>query len=152
MKKILILLLLVSSFSLAAKQDILTTWLIEEKKEHGNNVIIEFVEENDGTISGYIRDLANKTGLLTDELNKDPELKGQPLIGMKFIKDFQYQDDDNRYINGKIYDPTRGSWWNARAYVDKENKKIYLKGSLDKYGIIGLTKVWRSYPRKTFNK
>lgn len=151
MKKIILTLaLLLSIFALADKYDIVGTFLIEERKEHGNNVIIEFKEETDGTISGYIIDLANKEGQTIDNLNPDPELKGQNLIGMKFIKNFVYDNSDDRYIEGKIYDPTRGKWWNARAYVD--GNAIYLKGSLDKYGILGLTKVWKKYPKRSFSE
>lgn len=151
MKKIyLTFMLLLSIFALADKSDILTTFIIEERKEHGNNVLIEFKEELDGTISGYIIDLSNKEGQTIDTLNPDPELRGQSLIGMKFIKNFKYDESDDRYLEGKIYDPTRGVWWNARAYID--GNAIYMKGSLDKYGILGLTKVWKKYPKKSFSE
>lgn len=145
----LIIFLTLSITSLANKEDILTTFLIVEKGQN-SNVIILFSEEND-KINGYILDISNKESpdtQLYDINNKNKELRDRPLIGLKIIKDFVYDAKTNGYVNGKIYDPTSGHWFHCSAYI--KNDKLYLRGSLDQLGIFGMTRTWSKTNKNSF--
>lgn len=145
----LLLLLILSTMSLANKSDILTTFLIVEKGQ-SSNVIILFKEENE-KINGYILDISNKESPKTqlyDINNKNKELRSQPLIGSKIVKDFTYDPKTDSYVNGKIYDPTSGYWFHCSAYI--KNNKLHLRGSLDQLGIFGMTRTWSKTDKVSF--
>lgn len=145
----LIIFLTLSIISLSNKEDILTTFLIVEKGQ-SSNVIILFKEEND-KINGYILDISNKESPKTqlyDINNKNKELRNKPLIGLKIVKDFIYDSKTDSYINGKIYDPTTGYWFHCSAHI--KNNKLYLRGSLDQLGILGMTRTWSKTDKNSF--
>ena len=54
--------------------------------------------------------------------NPDPELRDRELLGMTFIKNFRYNDDE--YIGGKIYDPKSGETYDAEMWLEGTDLKL----------------------------
>lgn len=148
MKKILLIITSIFSVFLFADDSIIGVWKIDDKT-HNNVVLVKF-EEEDGKIVGHIVDMKRKFeedgSIIIDDKNPDPVYRGKPLLGALIVKNFVYNQKEEslyKYINGKVYDPTSGKWYYAKAYV--KDDKLYLKGSLDKMGLLGLTQIWTKY-------
>src|SRR5690348_719986 len=62
----------------------------------------------------------------TDSNNPNKKLQNQPLMGLVFIKGFEY-DGDNKWENGTIYDPKSGKTYSC--YLKMESKdQMEVKG------------------------
>lgn len=148
MKKTIILFttLLLSLFSFSAKEDILRTWLNEAKTG-----IVEFREEND-KIVGYLIDLKEKFDANGNEKldfrNPNKELQSRKIKGLKIIENFKYNEANNSYEDGKIYDPSSGKTYYASASL--KDGKLHLRGSIDKLGWFGVTQTWEKIEKNEF--
>ena len=63
-----------------------------------------------------------------DDLNPDPELKGQPIIGLHMFSEYEFS---NGKWQGKIYDPESGNTYQSRMEVTRD-------GELEIRGYIGI--------------
>ncbi len=109
-------------------------WMTQEKG-YNTQAVIEVKEENDiytGTIR-YIAVVDNKFnyyGYTTDD----------KYIGLKLLRKF-IKLDENRYRKGRVINPQNNKEYYARATVKGDN--LHMRGSLDPFSILGLTRVWR---------
>ena len=75
----------------------------------------------------------------TDINNPDKKLQSQPLIGLVFLKSFEY-DENNKWDDGTIYDPKSGKTYSS--YMQMLSKdKIEVKGYIG-ISLIGRSQVW----------
>lgn len=75
----------------------------------------------------------------TDINNPDKKLQSQPVIGLVFLKGFEY-DEDNKWEDGTIYDPKSGKTYSSYMQMlakDKMEVKGYIGISL-----IGRSQIW----------
>ncbi len=72
----------------------------------------------------------------TDSKNPDEKLRNQPILGMVFLKNFQYVGE-NKWDNGTIYDPKSGKTYSC--YM-----KILDKDKMEVKGYIGISLIGRS--------
>ena len=75
-----------------------------------------------------------------DKSNPDESLRSTPLLGIRMLKDFVYEGD-NEWGEGTIYDPQNGSLYSSTIKLKKD-------GTLDIRGYIGVkalgrTDVWK---------
>ena len=143
MKKILLLcltLLLASLTNLASAQTLspLGVWTNSEKK-----ATFEIYKCGD-KLCGKIVTLATPndpaTGKpTTDTVNPDPKLRTRPRLGMVFMQGFSY-DGDNKWDNGKIYDPETGKTYSCYMKMDSANK-MEVKGYIG-FSLIGKSQTW----------
>ncbi len=56
----------------------------------------------------------------TDKHNPNPTLRGRKLIGINILTDLTYNRKSNSWENGRIYDATKGSFWDASVTMTKE--------------------------------
>jgi len=71
--------------------------------------------------------------------NEDKKLRNRPILGMQFMKGFEY-DGDNKWDDGTIYDPESGKTYSCYMKMvgpDKMEVKGYIGISL-----IGRTQTW----------
>jgi uncharacterized protein (DUF2147 family) len=74
-----------------------------------------------------------------DEKNPDPTLRGRPLESLAVLKGFEY-DGENRWVNGKIYDPNSGNTYKATVtLVDNDTLKV--RGYVG-FSLFGRTETW----------
>ena len=108
------LLLLISINSLFGQDgsDLVGTWLREDKQ----NYKVEIVGQ-DGVYNGKVlwmkKPLDENGDPRLDFQNPDPDLRDQPILGLRIFKDFKYGGDHN-WNDGKIYHFTRGNEYRAR--------------------------------------
>jgi uncharacterized protein (DUF2147 family) len=141
MKKLyLLLLLFVFGISLGWAQkepDVpLGTWMNEEKEARfeiyrcGNKLC--------GKIT-WLKEPLRQGKPKMDDQNPDAKLKSRPILGLVFMKDFEY-DGDNKWDEGTIYDPKSGKTYSC--YMKVINKdKMEVKGYIG-ISLIGRTQNW----------
>lgn len=152
MKKFILgIFFIISNFIFATKDDVLGYW-ITEKGDSGNQVIVEIYKTKEDKFNGIIRDLtipkyldgeyAGKDKM--DLKNKDENLRGRKLVGIDFVYSFTYDEKENKYKNGNIYNPENGKVYHSFMQLNSDGT-LTVKGSLDKAGLIGKKQIWQRY-------
>tara|TARA_R110002050_G_scaffold69210_3_gene149770 strand:+ start:937 stop:1353 length:417 start_codon:yes stop_codon:yes gene_type:complete len=54
--------------------------------------------------------------------NPDPKLRSRELLGMTFISNFRYEDEE--YVDGKIYDPQTGDTYDCIMWLEGTDLKV----------------------------
>lgn len=85
----------------------------------------------------YGKSVASNTPDLKDTKNPDPTLRNRIVLGEDIFFDFTYDEDDDEYINGTIYNPLDGNTYDAKMWMDGTDLK--LRGYLG-ISLFGLTK------------
>ncbi|MDD3807554.1 MAG: DUF2147 domain-containing protein [Candidatus Marinimicrobia bacterium] len=128
----------------ASGDDVLGLWYTEE-----NESKVEIVRNN-GEYLGkivwldeavYPADDPDAGKAKYDRNNPDEELRIRPLLGLQIVWGFTYDNKDNKWVKGRIYDPESGKTYNCTMWLD-EVGNLHVKGSLDKWGVVGRTTVW----------
>jgi uncharacterized protein (DUF2147 family) len=82
----------------------------------------------------------------TDINNPDESLRSTPLRGYRLLKDFIYDQDENTWTEGTIYDPNNGSTYNCNI-VPKDDNTIEVRGYIGA-AVFGRTDVWTKMKKK----
>lgn len=77
----------------------------------------------------------------TDTKNPDPELRSTPLRGYRMLKDFVWNEEDQEWRDGTIYDPNNGSTYDCVIEMEDENT-LNLRGYIG-VQTFGRTDVWK---------
>jgi uncharacterized protein (DUF2147 family) len=75
----------------------------------------------------------------TDPENPDPKLRSRPRLGMVFMEGFEY-DDDNKWDDGKIYNPEEGKTYSCYMKMVNANT-MEVKGYIG-FSLIGKSQTW----------
>jgi uncharacterized protein (DUF2147 family) len=107
----------------------------EENRPPGR---IKFVRGDDGTYMGII---SWQSEPRNDVHNKDPKLRGRPLLGIVLMWHLRYEDGE--YVDGYIYNPEDGGTYRLNAEVlSPESLKI--RGYLG-ISLLGQSKIWSRF-------
>ena len=85
-----------------------------------------------------------------DDENPDKSLRDKPLIGLQLLKGFSYDEKNNEWIGGTIYDPDNGKTYNCFIKFGEGND-LKIRGFIGKAWMgLGRTAVWKRVeaPRK----
>jgi uncharacterized protein (DUF2147 family) len=74
-----------------------------------------------------------------DDNNPDKKLRQQPLLGLEFLKGFEYEGQ-NKWDDGTIYDPESGKTYSCFMKMNGNNK-MEVKGYIG-ISLIGRTQNW----------
>ncbi|KAA9339745.1 DUF2147 domain-containing protein [Hymenobacter busanensis] len=75
----------------------------------------------------------------TDSQNPDPKLRNRPRLGLVFMEGFVY-DSDNKWDDGKIYDPESGKTYSCYMKMLNANT-MEVKGYIG-FSLIGRSQTW----------
>ncbi|RSK24050.1 DUF2147 domain-containing protein [Hymenobacter metallilatus] len=75
----------------------------------------------------------------TDSMNPDPKLRSRPRLGLVFMQGFEY-DSDNKWDDGKIYDPESGKTYSCYMKMENANT-MEVKGYIG-FSLIGKSQTW----------
>ncbi|GAB2942511.1 DUF2147 domain-containing protein [Hymenobacter coalescens] len=75
----------------------------------------------------------------TDSQNPEPKLRNRPRLGMVFMEGFEY-DEDNKWDDGKIYDPESGKTYSCYMKMLNANS-MEVKGYIG-FSLIGRSQTW----------
>lgn len=85
----------------------------------------------------------------TDRNNPDPSLRNRGVLGLQIVGDLKL---DNRKLRGGwVYDSWHGKKYYGSARV-KNEKLLKLRGSLDKFGVLGYTMKAYRVPREEYGR
>jgi uncharacterized protein (DUF2147 family) len=74
-----------------------------------------------------------------DDQNPEPRMRSRPILGMVFMKDFEYAGD-HKWDEGTIYDPNSGKTYSCyMKVIDKD--KMEVKGYIG-ISLIGRSQTW----------
>jgi len=151
---ILIFYILAGVLSFAVEDLYVGYWMMPDEK-----FVIEIEKEGDIYV-GYVRWLKEQVYPAGDSMegieqrdrnNPDINLRDRRVMGLQVVGDLYLYEDDGELKGGWIYDSWNGHMYHGSAsLVEKDTLK--LKGSIDRYGIIGYSmKAKRVKRKKTFN-
>lgn len=140
MKKLLFVLTLVFAVNtiFAQADKVVGLWLTEDGdskvkifkatngKYYGKIVWLEEPNEEDGTPK-------------IDDENPDESLQSRPILDLRILNSFVYDEDDNEWVDGKIYDPKEGKTYSCFMWFEED--KLNVKGFIG-FSFIGRTTVW----------
>ena len=120
--------------------DILGIWLNEDKDAHVK------IYENSGKYYGevvWLQDpLDEDTGKpKLDKENEDEVLRTRPIMGLKLLKDFEF-DGEDEWKEGKIYDPKNGKTYSCYMEFKDETKDLLKVRGYIGFSMIGRTTYW----------
>src|SRR5213075_784074 len=55
----------------------------------------------------------------TDEKNPKKELRSRKIVGMEVLSGLTYDEYDDEWVDGVIYDSKSGKEWNSKAWINK---------------------------------
>jgi uncharacterized protein (DUF2147 family) len=124
--------------SVYAEQGIQGLWLTEEDKS-----TVEITLTDDGLVGHIValkEPLDPEGKVKTDHKNPNPKRHSDSIIGLRIVWGFK-AGDDNTWTGGSVYDPNNGKTYHAKMTL--RDQQLYLRGSLDRWGLVGRTAQWR---------
>lgn len=82
----------------------------------------------------------------TDVNNPDESLRSTPLKGYRMLKDFVWDEEEQIWKDGTIYDPKNGTTYNCKITLTEDNK-IEVRGFVGT-AVFGRTDVWTRLVKK----
>lgn len=77
-----------------------------------------------------------------DDHNDDPKLQKRTILGLQILKAFKYDEKDQEWINGTIYDPKNGKTYKCYMWFeDGDDKTLHVKGFIG-ISVIGREVEW----------
>jgi len=127
-----------------AEDEILGRWLTDE----GRSTVEIYMQGKDlrGRIVHLKEPLDDKGQPKRDTHNPDASCQDRPLLGMDILWGFHYKGD-RTWAGGRVYDPENGKTYHCSMRID-EDGILRLRGSLDRWGLLGRTAMWTRPPEK----
>lgn len=137
MKKYLAILgMTLSAISFSAKADYYGTWT-SQKAANGNQATIQIFEQN-GKIFGKIIHLTHPK---KDVNNKDKSKRNRNIEGITIISSFKYNESDDKFEDGVIYDPESGNTYHCTLKLQDKNT-LKVRGHIG-IELLGRTEIWK---------
>ncbi|WP_067139514.1 DUF2147 domain-containing protein [Oceanivirga salmonicida] len=148
MKKYILFVLLIISNLIFANDDITGYWY-NAKNEAEHTAIIKIEKSEDNKYFGKIVKLKNPIYLdgenkgkkKLDLNNKNQDLRNRTIEGIKIIENFRYDEKNNDFRDGTIYNPEDGKVYYSYIKFQKDGK-LHVRGSVDALGWFGKTRTW----------
>jgi len=141
MKKSLFTFALLIAFGLtgfAQANKIVGKWKTIDDKDGSTKSIVLIFKATNGKYYGKIEKLFKEPEKLCTEC--EGANKNQPILGMMIINNLV--EKESKLTGGTILDPKNGKVYNCSIALDSDPDKLILRGSLDKFGMIGRSQTW----------
>ena len=105
------------------------------------NAKIQISKGSDGKFNGkiiWLKEPLKDGKPKVDEKNKDEKLRNRPIIGLHILEGF-VPDGDNKYTDGKIYDPKNGKTYSCN--ITHNGKTLSIRGYVG-ISLVGRTTTW----------
>ena len=110
---------------------------IDDKTGEEKSIVSIYKAENGKYYGKIVKLFQNPDGKC---VNCKGENKDKPILGMVIITDMKEKGD--KLEGGHILDPANGEKYNVTITYEKESKKLKLRGSIDKLGVLGRNQYW----------
>ncbi|MCU0418308.1 MAG: DUF2147 domain-containing protein [Cyclobacteriaceae bacterium] len=130
----------VAAQSVDKSNQVVGTWLNQEKEAR-----IEIYRDKN-TYSGkivWLKEPNNERGLpKVDDKNPDPARRSDPIVGLVLLRGFVYDQAEDEWVDGKIYDAREGKTYKCYLKV-AENGTLKVRGYMGAAWMgLGKTNVW----------
>ena len=144
MKKLLLFLALMitgSSLIFAQADKVIGFWLTEKGTSQ-----VEIYKAEDGKYFGrisWLEELNENGKPKVDEENPDDVLKSRPILGLNILEGFDYNQEDQEWENGSIYDPDNGKTYDCYMWFDDDANVLNIKGFVMGMRFLGRSTAWK---------
>lgn len=77
-----------------------------------------------------------------DDENPDEDLRSRPILDLQILKAFEYDEDDEEWIDGTIYDPKSGKTYSCYMWFEDGNEEVlHVKGFIG-FSLLGKEVEW----------
>jgi uncharacterized protein (DUF2147 family) len=76
-----------------------------------------------------------------DDKNPDKKMHTRPIMGLRLLEGFVYNQKNNEWVDGTIYDPKEGKTYKCLMWFDDDPNKLSVKGYIG-FSFIGREVVW----------
>ena len=134
-----IFLTLMSSISFAQVGDSpIGTWQTVDE-EGQKKALVQISQDPNGNLRGRILKLQQKPGALCVKCEGDK--KDKPIEGMSIMWGLKKAQENNKWEDGAILDPSNGKTYNLKAELIENGQKFKLRGFLG-ISLLGRTQIW----------
>ena len=130
-------LILISAFAAKAQTDkVEGLWYNDAKTAK-----VQITKATNGKFNGkivWLKEPTENGKPRTDQLNPDEQLRKKPLLGLRILSDFE-KDGNDKYVDGKIYDPKNGKTYSCK--MTYKGKTLDIRGYIG-ISLLGRTTVW----------
>ncbi|MDR1459681.1 MAG: DUF2147 domain-containing protein [Bacteroidales bacterium] len=125
-------------FSFAQIESIVGSWKTVDDKTNEMRSMIRIFKATNGLYYGKIE----KMYLYQDAvcLKCEGDDKDKPILGMLIIREMK--EESGVLKGGYVLDPESGKKYYGTISYDPKTKKLKLRGSIDKHGILGRNQYW----------
>lgn len=135
-----LLLILFASLNTQAQVDkIIGKWNTIDDKTGEPKGVVAIYHDDDGYYKGKITNLYEKNDQGKFVIMKEYSRELEKVIGMIILKDMKEKDNG---LKGQCYDPESGNTYYGRITYDAEHDQLILRGSIDKWGLLGRSQTW----------
>ena len=139
MKRLAFIVFLFCSFSAFSQvSEIVGRWKTIDDKTGEEKSLVRIYKAEDGKYYGKIEKLFKNPD--NKCVNCKGENKDKPILGMIIITDMKEKGD--KLDGGFILDPANGETYYVTISYEKSSGKLKLRGSLDKWGVMGRNQYW----------
>jgi uncharacterized protein (DUF2147 family) len=143
MKKLLLslsLMIMGSSFLFSQADKVIGFWLTEKGTSQ-----VEIYKAEDGKYYGKISWLEEpyENGKpKMDTENPDEALKSRHILGLNLLQGFVYNQQDQEWDEGSIYDPDNGNTYDCFMWFEDEANVLKIKGFVMGMRFLGRSTTW----------
>lgn len=147
-KKILFTLIALFTITVlfAQKNQVVGYWLTEEGQSQ-----VQIYEKSNGKIYGkivWLEEPLNEDGSpKRDTENPNDDKQDRKILGMTILKNFEYDEADEKWEDGEIYDPESGKTYDCYMWFDGNNNVLNVKGYIG-LSVIGRKTEWTREAQK----
>ncbi len=124
----------------ANKNDVLGTWLIQDK-----DAKVKFTINSKGELEGHVVWLLepnDETGKpRKDVLNKEEALRSRPIMGLKVVWGFKWDPETGEWVDGKVYTSKEGKTYCGKMKLNPDGT-LFLRGYICGVKFLGKTNTW----------
>ena len=138
---VLVMQVVAATAQISDPDKLLGVWMVEDGSAR---VKIEKIGNKYFGKTIWMKDPNDENGKPKVDINNpDPNLRNQPRIGLRIMKDFAYEGN-GVFKDGNIYDPKKGKTYCGKITM-KDEDHLDLRGSICGFGMLGRTSTWTRY-------
>ena len=136
---LIVILSLFAYVGLNAQSDkIVGYWLTAEKTSQ-----VKIFKATNGKYYGKVFSIEDpESRKELDSNNPDPEKRKEKKIGLRLLNSFEYNEKENTWENGTIYDPDNGKTYDCYMWFEDDPDKLQIKGYVLGMRMLGRETTW----------
>ena len=119
---------------------IVGVWITQD-----NDSKVTISRDSNGKFNGritWLKDPLEEDGSpKVDNENPNRNLRNRPIMGLKVLEGFKFDNDRKQWVDGKIYDPNNGKTYSCRMWFDGSQDRLKVRGYIG-FSLLGREVEW----------